>query len=72
MDNTQTGSEGKHESQPADVARQGLDALFAGEDHVYAASLKTKLEGMVANAVPGKIKGAMQEKAARPLDEKSA
>jgi uncharacterized protein len=72
MDNTQTGSEGKHESQPADVARQGLDALFAGEDHVYAASLKTKLEGMVANAVPGKIKGAMHEKAARPLDEKSA
>lgn len=70
MDNTQTGTEGKHESQPEDVARQGLDALFAGKDHVYAASFKTKLEGMVANAVPGAVKGAMHEKMAKPLNEK--
>jgi short-subunit dehydrogenase len=70
MDNTKTGSEGKHESQPQDVARQGLDALFDGKDHVYSASFKTKLEGMVANAVPGAVKGAMHEKMAKPLNEK--
>jgi short-subunit dehydrogenase len=70
MDDTKTGSEGKHESQPEDVAKQGLDALFKGEDHVYAASFKTKVEGMVANAVPGAIKGAMHEKMAKPLNEK--
>jgi short-subunit dehydrogenase len=70
MDNTQTGTEGKHESQPEDVARQGLDALFAGKDHVYAASFKTKMEGMLANAVPGAAKGAMHEKMAKPLNEK--
>lgn len=70
MDNTQTGTEGKHESQPEDVARQGLDALFAGKDHVYAASFKTKMEGMLANAVPGSVKGAMHEKMAKPLNEK--
>lgn len=70
MDNTQTGSEGKHESQPQDVARQGLDALFDGKDHVYAASFKTKVEGMLANVVPGGIKGAMHEKMAKPLNEK--
>jgi short-subunit dehydrogenase len=70
MDNTQTGSEGKHESEPEDVARQGLDALFDGKDHVYAASFKTKMEGMLANAVPGSVKGAMHEKMAKPLDEK--
>jgi short-subunit dehydrogenase len=70
MDNTKTGSEGKHESQPEDVAKQGLDALFEGKDHVYAASFKTKMEGMVANAVPGVIKGAMHEKMAKPLNEK--
>jgi len=69
MDNTQTGSEGKHESQPEDVARQGLDALFAGKDHVYAASVKTKMEGMLANVVPGAVKGAMHEKMAKPLNE---
>ncbi|HEX3967842.1 MAG TPA: SDR family NAD(P)-dependent oxidoreductase [Edaphobacter sp.] len=70
MDNTQTGTEGKHESQPEDVARQGLDALFSGKDHVYAASFKTKMEGMLANAVPGAVKGAMHEKMAKPLNEK--
>jgi short-subunit dehydrogenase len=69
MDNTQTGTEGKHESQPEDVARQGLDALFAGKDHVYAASVKTKMEGMLANVVPGSVKGAMHEKMAKPLNE---
>lgn len=70
MDNTKTGTEGKHESEPEDVARQGLDALFDGKDHVYAASFKTKMEGMLANAVPGAVKAAMHEKMAKPLNEK--
>jgi short-subunit dehydrogenase len=69
MDNTKVGSEGKSESQPADVAHQGIEALFAGKDHVYAASATTKLEGMLANIVPGAAKGAMHEKMAKPLEE---
>lgn len=69
MDNTKVGSEGKSESQPDDVARQGIEALLAGKDHVYAASTKTKLEGMLANALPGAAKGAMHEKMAKPLEE---
>ena len=72
MDNTEVGSKGKEESQPQDVARQGLDAMFAGDDHVYAASAKTKMEGMMANAIPGAMKGAMHEKMARPLSEREA
>jgi short-subunit dehydrogenase len=72
MDNTQVGSEGKSESQPGDVARQGIEALFAGKDHVYAASGKTKLEGMLANVVPGAAKGAMHEKMAKPLEERES
>ncbi len=70
MDDTQVGREGKSESQPEDVARQGIEALFEGRDHVYAASLKTKIEGKLANAIPGDVKGAMHEKMARPLSEK--
>jgi uncharacterized protein len=66
MDNTQVGSEGKSESHPDDVARQGIEALLEGEDHVYAASVKTKVEGMMANLTPGAVKGAMHEKMARP------
>src|SRR5579859_3403992 len=61
MDNTQVGTEGKKQSKPDEVAREGIEALFAGKDHVYSASLKTKIEGMLANAVPGEVKGAMHE-----------
>ena len=37
---------------------------------MYAASMKTKTEGMLANAMPGSVKGAMHEKMARPLDKR--
>jgi len=69
MDDTNVGSSGKKESEPEDVARQGIEALLDGKDHVYAASFKTKLEGAVANLVPGTVKGAMHEKMAKPLDK---
>jgi short-subunit dehydrogenase len=70
MDDTEVGQKGKSESQPDDVARQGIDALLAGKDHVYAASFKTKLEGTLANVTPGNVKGAMHEKMAKPISEK--
>lgn len=70
MDDTEVGRKGKSESQPDDVAREGIDALLAGKDHVYAASLKTKLEGALANVVPGTVKGAMHDKMAKPSSEK--
>lgn len=66
MDDTQVGSEGKTESSPKDVAKQGIEALLDGKDHVYAASMKTKVEGMLANVVPGDMKAAMHEKMAKP------
>src|ERR1700735_1346252 len=69
MDETEVGSKGKSESEPDDVARQGIDALLAGKDHVYSASLKTKIEGMMANVVPGSVKGAMHEKMAKPVEK---
>ena len=72
MENTQVGQEGKKDSQPEDVARQGIDALMDGKDHVYSASLKTKVEGMLANVIPGKAKAAMHEKMAKPLDRKAS
>jgi short-subunit dehydrogenase len=66
MDNTEVGSKGKQESQPEDVAKEGIEALLAGKDHVYSASVKTKVEGMLANVIPGSAKAAMHEKMARP------
>jgi short-subunit dehydrogenase len=73
MDNTKVGSEGKKQSQPEDVAKDGIDALFAGKDHVYSHSAATKFEGAVANFVPGSVKASMHEKQTKPLsDEKPA
>ena len=70
MDNTEVGQKGKSESKPEDVANQGIEALFDGKDHVYSASFKTKMEGMLAHLVPGNMKGAMHEKMATPAAEK--
>jgi short-subunit dehydrogenase len=70
MDDTKVGTEGKKQSHPNDVAKDGLDALFAGKDHVYSHSASTKLEGAVANLVPGSVKASMHAKMAKPLNEK--
>ena len=58
---TKVGTEGKHESEPYDVAKQGFKALMAGDEHVYAASLKTKIEGAVMGMIPDALKGAMHD-----------
>ena len=69
MDDTQVGQEGKKESEPYDVAKQGFEALMKGEKHVYAASLKTKIEGATMGLMPDALKAAMHEKMAKPLEE---
>lgn len=46
--------------------------MLRSKDHVYATSMKTKIEGMAANVIPGVAKGAMHEKQARPKPEKKA
>jgi short-subunit dehydrogenase len=53
---TKVGSEGKKESSPAEVAKQGVEALLDGRDHAYAAFTTTKFEGMLANVAPGSLK----------------
>ena len=63
---TQVGTEGKRESEPYDVAKQGFKALMAGDEHVYAASLKTKIVGAVMGLVPDALKGAMHDSMMAP------
>ena len=70
MDDTDAGQKEKFDSEPDKVARQGFDALMAGKDHVYSASLKTKIEGALANLTPGDLKGKMHDDMAKPLAEK--
>ena len=63
---TNVATDGKHESEPYDVAKQGFKALMAGDEHVYAASMKTKLEGAIMGMVPDALKGAMHDNMMAP------
>jgi len=64
MDDTKLGQEGKKENDPADVAKQGYEALMAGKDHIFAASLKTKMEGEIGKFVPSSVTAEMHRKQA--------
>jgi len=66
MDDTQVGSEGKEENDPADVARQGFEALMAGKEKVVAASFKTKAQQVVGNVLPDSAKAAQHKSMAEP------
>jgi short-subunit dehydrogenase len=64
MDDTKVGQSSKDD--PADVARQGFEALMKGKEKIVAGSLKTKAQG-VANAVlPDKAKAAAHRQMAEP------
>jgi uncharacterized protein len=69
MDHTKLGSEGKYSNDPREVAKQGYEALMKGEDHVFAASLKTKVEGELSKFVPSSITAEMHRKQAEPQTE---
>jgi uncharacterized protein len=51
---------------PADVARQGFEAMMAGKDRVVAASLTTKLHGKGSRLLPDAAKAALHRNMAEP------
>jgi uncharacterized protein len=71
MDDTEVGTKGKETNDPADVAKQGYDALMKGEQEVFASSLKTKLEGVVGKIMPDSVKAAQHQKLAEHGTAKS-
>lgn len=50
MDDTKAGADKKDD--PAEVAKQGFEALMAGKDQVIAGSLKTKIQGNISKILP--------------------
>jgi short-subunit dehydrogenase len=64
MLDTKVGSEEKDD--PAEVARQGYEALMAGKEKVVAGSLKNKLQTAVAGVIPDSRKAEMHRKMAEP------
>jgi hypothetical protein len=51
---------------PADVARQGYEALMAGKHRVVAASVTTKAQEMIASVLPDRVNAAMHRVMAKP------
>jgi short-subunit dehydrogenase len=51
---------------PADVARDGFEALMAGDERVVSHSLKTKVQGRASRALPDSVKAKMHRKMAEP------
>ena len=66
---TKAGTEGKKESDPYDVAKQAFKALMDGDEQLYSASLKTKIQGSVLGAVPEGVMAKMHEKQLEPADK---
>lgn len=64
MDDTKVGADKKDE--PAEVAKQGFEALMAGKDDTIAGSLKTKLQGMVSKVLPDTVNAETHRQLSEP------
>jgi len=64
MDDTKAGSNKKDD--PANVAKQGFEALMAGKDAIIAGSLMTKLQGNVSKVLPNTLKSEQHRQLTEP------
>jgi short-subunit dehydrogenase len=64
MEDTKVGTQKKDD--PADVARDGFDAMMKGKDSVIAASFKSKALGLANEVLPETTKSKMQAKMHEP------
>jgi short-subunit dehydrogenase len=64
MLDTKVGSSDKDD--PADVARDGFEALMAGKERVVSASMSTKAQGRFSRVMPDSVKAGMHRRMAEP------
>jgi uncharacterized protein len=64
MLDTKVGSDDKDD--PADVAREGFEALMAGKERVVSASMSTKLQGRGSRFLPDSAKAEFHRRMAEP------
>lgn len=64
MEDTKVGAEEKDD--PAEVARQGFEALMAGEERVVGGSLKNKAQVLAGKLMPDSKKAEMHREMAEP------
>src|SRR3712207_4848010 len=66
MEDTPIGESSK--DTPDDVAKDGFEAMMAGEERVVSHSLATKLQGRFGRVLPDKAKAVMHRKTAAPKE----
>jgi short-subunit dehydrogenase len=64
MLDTKVGADDKDD--PADVARDGFEALMAGKERVVSASMNTKLQGRGSRFLPDSAKAELHRRMAEP------
>jgi short-subunit dehydrogenase len=64
MDDTKAGAGQKDD--PAQVARQGFEALMADKDKIIAGSLKTRVQGAATKVMPDKLTAEQHRKLSEP------
>jgi short-subunit dehydrogenase len=64
MEDTEVGAGEKDD--PAEVARQGFDALMAGKEKVVAGAYKNKAQVAAGRVIPDSVKAEMHRKMAEP------
>jgi short-subunit dehydrogenase len=64
MQDTKVGQAKKDD--PAEVAKQGFEALMAGKDHVVAGSLKNRVQTTAAKVIPETVKAKLHRAQAEP------
>jgi short-subunit dehydrogenase len=64
MDDTNVGAHKKDD--PAEVAKQGFEALMAGKDHIIAGSLSTKIQGNVSKVLPDIVSAEQHRQLTEP------
>ena len=66
MEDTAVGQSSKDD--PAEVAKQGFEALMAGKDAVVAGSMKNRLQTAAATVMPETSRAAAHAKQTQPQD----
>jgi short-subunit dehydrogenase len=64
MEDTKVGADEKDD--PAEVARQGYDALMAGKEKVVGGSFKNKIQTVAGQVIPASKKAEMHRQMAEP------
>jgi len=64
MNDTDVGTD-PNKSDPADVAKDGWDALMGGKPSIFS-GWKTKIQGVLANVTPGSVLAEQHRKMAEP------